>query len=145
MSDNNYLFSPSTLGFYPVTMIGDYRAAGTLPDDVIPVADEVFLEFSQPLAGKLRGAANNGMPCWVDVPPPPPPTPEELQKQAVYQKQYLMNIARDKIAPLQDAIDLDMATNAEKSALTEWRKYRVLLNRVDCSTAPDIQWPEQPE
>ncbi|WP_198023795.1 tail fiber assembly protein, partial [Xenorhabdus cabanillasii] len=26
-----------------------------------------------------------------------------------------------------------------------WRKYRVLLNRVDCSTAPDIHWPEAPE
>ncbi|MDC9596323.1 tail fiber assembly protein, partial [Xenorhabdus anantnagensis] len=26
-----------------------------------------------------------------------------------------------------------------------WRKYRVLLNRVDCATAPDIEWPEQPK
>ncbi|MDE9571806.1 tail fiber assembly protein, partial [Xenorhabdus bovienii] len=25
------------------------------------------------------------------------------------------------------------------------RKYRVLLNRVDCTTAPDVQWPEQPK
>ncbi|WP_196245000.1 tail fiber assembly protein, partial [Xenorhabdus bovienii] len=25
------------------------------------------------------------------------------------------------------------------------RKYRVLLNRVDCTTAPDIKWPEQPK
>ncbi|PHM26090.1 tail fiber assembly protein [Xenorhabdus ehlersii] len=72
-------------------------------------------------------------------------TPEEYQQQAVYQKQHLMNIARDKIAPLQDAVDLDMATDAEKLSLAEWRKYRVLLNRVDCSTAPDIQWPEQPK
>ncbi|WP_330205549.1 tail fiber assembly protein, partial [Escherichia coli] len=22
-----------------------------------------------------------------------------------------------------------------------WKKYRVLLNRVDTSTAPDIEWP----
>ncbi|MBD2812805.1 tail fiber assembly protein, partial [Xenorhabdus sp. Vera] len=29
--------------------------------------------------------------------------------------------------------------------LTDWRKYRVLLNRVDCSIVPDIHWPEQPE
>ncbi|HAL6907736.1 TPA: tail fiber assembly protein, partial [Escherichia coli] len=26
-----------------------------------------------------------------------------------------------------------------------WKKYRVLLNRVDTSTAPDIEWPEIPE
>uniref|UniRef100_UPI001ABF6203 tail fiber assembly protein n=1 Tax=Xenorhabdus miraniensis TaxID=351674 RepID=UPI001ABF6203 len=53
--------------------------------------------------------------------------------------------AMHAIAPLQDAVDLDIATDAEQSALTAWRKYRVLLNRVDCSTAPDIQWPEQPK
>ncbi|MDC9623203.1 tail fiber assembly protein, partial [Xenorhabdus sp. XENO-7] len=28
---------------------------------------------------------------------------------------------------------------------TEWKKYCVLLNRVDCTTAPDIAWPEQPK
>ncbi len=26
-----------------------------------------------------------------------------------------------------------------------WKKYRVLLNRVDTSTAPDIEWPEEPD
>lgn len=75
----------------------------------------------------------------------PPPPPEELQQRAESQKLYLMSQAATAIAPLQDAVDLDMATDAEKSALTEWRKYRVLLNRVDCFTAPDIQWPEQPK
>ncbi|HGW6773097.1 TPA: tail fiber assembly protein, partial [Escherichia coli] len=25
--------------------------------------------------------------------------------------------------------------------LEAWKKYRVLLNRVDTSTAPDIEWP----
>ncbi|XHX67357.1 hypothetical protein GU833_06745 [Photorhabdus akhurstii] len=42
------------------------------------------------------------------------------------------------MAPLQDAIDLDIAIDAEKQTLTEWKKYRVLLNRVDCSVAPEI-------
>ncbi|MTC25174.1 tail fiber assembly protein, partial [Providencia alcalifaciens] len=27
----------------------------------------------------------------------------------------------------------------------EWKKYRVLLNRVDTSTAPDVSFPEKPE
>ncbi|CDM90266.1 tail fiber assembly protein [Xenorhabdus bovienii] len=65
--------------------------------------------------------------------------------EAEYQKQNLMTEARDKIAPLQDAVDLNIATDAEKSALTAWRKYRVLLNRVDCTTAPDVKWPEPPK
>ncbi|WP_431768975.1 tail fiber assembly protein [Xenorhabdus khoisanae] len=61
------------------------------------------------------------------------------------QKSSLRQQADIAITPLQDAVDLDMATDAEKTALTAWRKYRVLLNRVDCSAAPDIQWPEQPK
>ncbi|HBE5608577.1 TPA: tail fiber assembly protein [Escherichia coli] len=30
------------------------------------------------------------------------------------------------------------------SLVTTWKKYRVLLNRVDTSVAPDIEWPSQP-
>ncbi|MDE1489105.1 tail fiber assembly protein, partial [Xenorhabdus bovienii] len=32
-----------------------------------------------------------------------------------------------------------------QAALTEWKKYCVLLNRVDCSAAPKIDWPKKPE
>ncbi|MDE1488332.1 tail fiber assembly protein, partial [Xenorhabdus bovienii] len=32
-----------------------------------------------------------------------------------------------------------------QAALTEWKKYCVLLNRVDCSAAPKIDWPKAPE
>ncbi|MEQ1965789.1 tail fiber assembly protein [Xenorhabdus nematophila] len=75
----------------------------------------------------------------------PPPTPAQLQQWAEREKQYLLGVAREKIDICQDAVDLDIATDTEKNALTEWRRYRVLLNRVDCTTAPDIQWPEQPK
>ncbi|PZT65515.1 tail fiber assembly protein, partial [Escherichia coli] len=46
--------------------------------------------------------------------------------------------ASEHIAPLQDAADLEIATEEEISLLEAWKKYRVLLNRVDTSTAPDI-------
>nr|WP_275347403.1 tail fiber assembly protein [Xenorhabdus bovienii] len=78
-------------------------------------------------------------------PPNPPLTPEQLQQRAELQKRQLMSVAREKIDVCQDAVDLDIATDAEKSSLAEWRKYRVLLNRVDCATAPDVKWPEQPK
>ncbi|EFB3321859.1 tail fiber assembly protein [Escherichia coli] len=42
------------------------------------------------------------------------------------------------MAPLQDAVDLGIATEEESSLLAAWKKYRVLLNRVDTSVAPDI-------
>lgn len=49
-----------------------------------------------------------------------------------------------KIQTLQDAVDFDEATDKEKNALIEWRKYRVALSRVDVTTAPDIDWPQRP-
>lgn len=45
---------------------------------------------------------------------------------------------------VQDAVDLEIATEEENSLLEAWKKYRVLLNRVDTSTAPDIEWPAVP-
>lgn len=67
-----------------------------------------------------------------------------LIAQAEIMKQSLLAEATNVIAPLQDAVDLDMATDEEAAALQEWKKYRVLLNRVDTSTAPDIEWSEKP-
>lgn len=71
---------------------------------------------------------------------------EESEKSAelakvIEQKKDLMQMANDIIAPLQDAVDLDMATDEEKQQLTDWRKYRVLLSRIDDSKPV---WPDQP-
>lgn len=65
--------------------------------------------------------------------------------EATAKKVALIKGAAEKIDPLQDAVDLDMATDEEKSRCDAWRKYRVLLTRVDTSLAPDISWPEPPE
>ncbi|MBT2374855.1 tail fiber assembly protein [Pseudomonas fluorescens] len=50
------------------------------------------------------------------------------------------------IAPLQDAVDVDEATEADLAALKSWKKYRVALNRVP--EQPDyplaIEWPVAP-
>ncbi|MFP5424685.1 MAG: tail fiber assembly protein [Gammaproteobacteria bacterium] len=50
------------------------------------------------------------------------------------------------IAPLQDAVDLDEATEAEISTLKEWKRYRVTLNRLpDQEGYPaEIDWPAPP-
>jgi len=64
---------------------------------------------------------------------------------AAEQKQsQLRSVADEEIDPLQDAVDLDMATDEEKAQLTDWKRYRVLLNRVDTLAAPDINWPQIP-
>ncbi|TNH44086.1 tail fiber assembly protein [Photorhabdus luminescens] len=69
----------------------------------------------------------------------------EQQQQAEHKKQQLMLTASKQIAPLQDAVDIGMAIEAEKSALLEWKKYRVLLTRVDVDQAPNVEWPEVPK
>ena len=58
--------------------------------------------------------------------------------------QFYIQEFSEYIAPLQDAVDLEIATEEESSLLEAWNKYRVLLNRVDTSTAPDIEWPANP-
>ncbi|WP_430305328.1 tail fiber assembly protein, partial [Pseudomonas mosselii] len=54
--------------------------------------------------------------------------------------------ADQAIAPLQDAVDLDEATEAEAALLKEWKRYRVALNRVpDQPGYPAaIDWPAPP-
>ncbi|ECE9969979.1 phage tail protein, partial [Salmonella enterica subsp. enterica serovar Glostrup] len=62
-------------------------------------------------------------------------------REAEETKKQLLQLATDKIAPLQDAVDLDEATDDEKARLLAWKKYRVQVNRVDSSNPV---WPEQP-
>lgn len=77
--------------------------------------------------------------------PPAPEVPiKVLISQAEQQKASLIAEATKKISILQDAVDLEMATEDEKNKLTAWKRYRVILNRVDTSKAPDITWPDIP-
>ncbi len=57
------------------------------------------------------------------------------------QKTELINQASAHISILQDAVALNMATEEEKTRLSSLQAYRVLLNRVDTSLAPNIAWP----
>lgn len=65
--------------------------------------------------------------------------------QANQKKVKLVNQADEKLAVLNYAVSLEMETEEEARLLTLWKKYRVLLERVDTSVAPDIQWPEVPD
>ncbi|MBJ2931959.1 tail fiber assembly protein, partial [Salmonella enterica subsp. enterica serovar Newport] len=62
-------------------------------------------------------------------------------RQAEETKNNLLQMATEKIAPLQDAVDLEEATDDEKARLLTWKKYRVQINRVDITNPV---WPEQP-
>lgn len=71
----------------------------------------------------------------------------EAARQVAYRKQALASqYATARISTLQDAVDLNMASEAEAAALTAWKVYRVELSRLDITaTAPaDDAWPISP-
>lgn len=64
-----YIFSKTTLAFYPVQLKENYISAGTWPDDGVDVTEEIFNEFNSTAPdGKQRGADADGYPAWVDIP-----------------------------------------------------------------------------
>lgn len=139
---NTYYWSAENNAFFPLTMRQQYIDAGTWPEHGVIVDDTVFKEFTGSAPdGKIRGVID-GMPGWVDL---PPPTPQQLTDQAEQKRITLKSEADAEIAWRKDAVDVDIATDKEASELAGWKKYRVLLMRVDTATAPDINWPVKPE
>ncbi|WP_438336183.1 tail fiber assembly protein [Providencia hangzhouensis] len=64
---------------------------------------------------------------------------------AEQEKWQRLDEANSTITYLQDAIEVGLDDDDYNAKLTAWKTYRVLLNRVDTSLAPDINWPEKPE
>ncbi|KMW71943.1 tail assembly protein [Photorhabdus luminescens subsp. luminescens] len=66
-------------------------------------------------------------------------------EQAEQLRDTLCTQSNETITLLQYAVDTELASEEEQALLLEWKKYLVLLNRVDTSLVPDIKWPEMPE
>lgn len=132
-----YYYSPSINGFY---LSG---VSSVIPDDAIELSDEYYHDlFTGQSAGKLISANADGMPILVEQ---PAQTQEQLIVQAEAKKTRLMAESTVKIAPLEDAVEYKLATEQEVNLLDAWKRYRILLNRIDTSKAPDIEWPVSPE
>ena len=71
---------------------------------------------------------------------------EQLLAQVQAETARLRQVADTAITPLQDAVDVDDATDEETALLTLWKKYRVALNRLpDQEGYPaTISWPAPP-
>ncbi|EOI6407506.1 tail fiber assembly protein [Yersinia enterocolitica] len=139
---SEYVWSAKNNAFFPVTALAEYELNGWDLSDAIDVNTALFVEFTRFNLGKHRVVGIDGLPAWEDD---LPLTVDELIAQAVAKKNSLLADAAAKISILQDAVDLEMATDEEAAALIAWKKYRVLLNRIDTSKAPDIEWPVSPE
>lgn len=137
-------YSPSQNVAYPEELMVAYKAAETIPDDLIEISDEAFMEYFISLSplGKYRKAGKDGHPVWANV---APVTKEAIAAEAANRQQNLLADAARVIAPLQDAVELGIATDEESQRYSAWRKYRVLLSRVNTNTTPEAEWPQRPE
>ena len=68
---------------------------------------------------------------------------EQILLQNQLRKTALIKEANEKIAIIQDVIDLDMQESNEEEQLKQWKKYRILLTRVDASDV-NAAFPEKP-
>lgn len=129
-------YSPSNNAFYDTVINRE------IPDDAIDITEQAWADL---LAGQAKGKL---IACGVDLRPclteQPLPTADELIRQAEDKRSRLRAEADTIIQPLQDANDLGIATDDEASQLIAWKKYRVILMRVNTEDAENIIWPEQP-
>lgn len=137
-------YSPTTNGFYDSNDFYLYEAAGTMPTDLVEITEDKYIELRSDIeAGRQIEPDDVGMPISYE----PEMTQEQVKSLVDSKISRLLLEASTKIAPLQDAVDLGMATDAETASLTAWKTYRVLVNRVP--TQPGfptaIDWPSMPE
>lgn len=130
-------FSKKDNSFYSDELRSDYQLAGTWPDDAELISERFYNHLIEgQSSGKIITQNSYGQPILSN---PPPPTIEQVELEVGIKKTALMKEVSESISPLQDALDLGLATEEEKARLSSLKKYRVLLNRVDVS---DPVWPE---
>lgn len=120
-------------GFY-----GDNTPDDKIPGSFVHISDD---EGQRILDSQINGRIqpdDNGFPVLV---PYPELTKDEQQERAEQKRQTLKSVADTEISWRQDAVDAGIATEEETAALSEWKKYRVRLMRVD-TAKPD--WPTPP-
>ncbi|WP_337048659.1 tail fiber assembly protein [Serratia fonticola] len=139
----SYGYSASTNILYVLEDKPAYDANGNWPEDVKPITDAEWTTYcTQGPEGKMRGADSQGLPCWVDI---PQPSKAQAVQAAKVDKSQRLALATKNIAPLQDAQELGIASEDEQAQLLAWKRYRVLINRLEPNDAPDIDWPLVPE
>lgn len=70
-----------------------------------------------------------------------------LTQEAIATRSNLLTNASVRMGPLQDAVDIGDASDAEKDLLVAWKRYRVYLNRIELQEGfpKNIEWPKSPE
>lgn len=127
-------FNSITNGFYDSNL-------SEIPENSIEITTEChknLLELQS--AGHVIRPDEHGNPVATK----PVLTPEEIIAKNKLEKQKLLETANKKIEILQDIIDLDMCEGGEADQLKSWKKFRILLTRVDVNSI-DADFPLPPD
>ncbi|MCX8712235.1 tail fiber assembly protein [Gilliamella sp. B3464] len=127
-------YDKNTLGFYDSEI-------NTIPENSVEITYEYHNKLLQKQTLGLEIQPDkNGYPVALER----VLSDEERIYRNESKKQQLINEAIQKIALLQDIIDLNMQESNEEDMLKKWKQYRILLTRIDTNQL-DVKWPEQPE
>jgi hypothetical protein len=133
------LYSASTGLFY------DTDLGAETPSDVVEVSREDHQKLLDGQTdGKVISSSADGQPVLIER---PPLTVEELTAMAFGSRDNMLSFSAIRIAPLQDAVDMDQASDEEVASLATWKQYRIDLNRIHLQKGfPEkIKWPASPE
>ncbi|HFG0615254.1 TPA: tail fiber assembly protein [Yersinia enterocolitica] len=117
-------------------IVGDSQE-WTIPDELFSDTTGWVL-MNGPRPDPSFYASNNGE--WLQG--PSPVVKAAAITQAKLDKSKLISDASDKIETLKDRIEAGQDKAAE---LKLWKSYRIALDDVDVSSAPDIEWPVSPD
>ncbi|QJT79571.1 tail fiber assembly protein [Kosakonia sp. MUSA4] len=141
-------FSPSKLGFYDASLKSAYVAAGSWPDDLVEITDEIWGDFlSTPPDGKRLGSNSSGVPVWVET---PAPTTGELLVEAKAKQANLISSAKNTISIWQTELQLGIISDDNKASLIAWISYINILQSLDFSSITEkasyeaFVWPTTP-
>lgn len=144
MTDFNVFYSAKTNAFYPADLRDRYEHAGSWPDDVIGVPDDMFKEYSvAPPTGKMRTADEDGLPSWVDL---PLPSRDELVGEIEQRRASLLAYADSITADWRTELALGEISEDDKDKLSSWMAYKreVKSVKADDALTEGFSWPAHP-
>lgn len=129
-------YNSGTNGFYDTNI-------GNVPKNSIEITAEYHKQLLElQSAGYVIQPDEHGRPAAVDL----VLTAEEIIAKNKLEKQKRLDTANKTIEILQDIIDLEMSSGDEADQLKLWKRYRVLLTRVDVNSADvDVDFPLPPD
>lgn len=137
-------YSKTTNAFYDMSRKDLFIEAGTWPDDVIEVEQNIADEFMQmPPVGKRRIPGPDGLPAWGDI---PPPTTDELIAYAETDKQQRIAAANSFMNSKQwpGKAAIGRLKGDELTQYNLWLDYLDELEALNTYAGKDVEWPDKP-